>query len=242
MFLFQVSSIPLLQNAPAALINLAASASSSASSSQAQPYTNIADLRRKHEKIQQIQGKDELENEEDGLTLDDEMNTNEANPSFLQKKINKILAKLRLLSEISQVFQTNNENSDIEPPEEFDSDGEMTTIKETTNQIDENVNSTSVRDVEEVKEQSFQKAIYLKSGVEPPIRFTLDLKDTSIEDNSATTEPTSDKQKGRFGQVGIFFAEILGSIVALAYGAAMQFNHLTQGTIEPPTALDINLQ
>lgn len=99
--LSQVSCTPLFYNIPGALTTLAASASS-----PSLPYTNIADLRRRNEKIQKLQDEKQLtEINNDDDIKSEEPDKNEATPNFFQKKLNKIWAKLRFLTTITDAFQ-----------------------------------------------------------------------------------------------------------------------------------------
>lgn len=230
-----MSCTPFLQNAPSALLNLAAAASSSASN-RWQHYTNIADLRRRHDKVEQMQGKYSMEDNEDDLSPQEEMNNNEATPNFLQKKIRKILFKLKLISDLSNVFHTSDESSTNSVNVDFDSSEYAT-----NNDVQEITTVSSFKereDVEEIPKQTFQKTIYSKSTNEAPIKLTLDINETSENEdqNTEINDANNEDQKNRFGQVGVFLAEVFGSLVALAYGASIQFNHFLQGTMQPPTA------
>lgn len=215
-------------------MNFAVSASSSASS-RTQHGSNIADLTRRQEKIQEMQGKYAEAQNEDNLTAEAEMNSNEATPNLLQKKINKILTKLKLISSISNILNTNNGDNDNNSTE--GSNNVVTTGRSGIEITEENSNTTSNKnkeEVEEIPEMIFQKSIYPKSINESPIKFTLGFNERT-EDNTEANETNKSKEMNRFGQVGVFLAEVLGSIVALAYGAAIQLTHLTQGTLTPPT-------
>lgn len=177
-----------------------------------------------------MQSKHAIEENEEFLPQED-MNTNEASPNFLQKKVEKILSKLQF---ISNVFNTNNNNNNNEITEMPNTEVITSDIMEITEETVTTISDENKEDVEEISEETLQKAIYPKSSNEPPIRFTLDIKDVTEENNITTNEINNEKQTNRFGQVGVFFAEILGSIVALAYGAALQLNQITQGTTTSP--------
>lgn len=183
-----------------------------------------------------MQSKYAIEDNADDLTPEEEMNNNEAAPSILQKKIRKILLKLKLISELSNIFHTSDENSMNETDVDLDSS------EYTTNNDDSKITTVvpfkDKEDVEEISKPTFQKTIYTKSTNEAPIKLTLNIneKNEDEEDNISISETIDENQMNRFGPVGVFLAEVFGSLVALAYGATIQFNHFIQGTMQPPSA------
>nr|XP_023014603.1 uncharacterized protein LOC111504317 isoform X1 [Leptinotarsa decemlineata] len=210
---------PFLYNAPIALTNLATSASASASSPPG-PVTNIADLTRRQDKAEKLQAEKQIV-ENDNFHFDDDIDEdkNEASPSLFQKKLNKILAKIRFISTISTVVRGNNHSnegsSDTQDnnPEEFEIDTKKT--ENTTPLISE--------------QQTFQKVIYPNRNYGAPLKLNL-----KIGGDPGSTEITEEENvgdnasAGRIGHIGVFFAEILGSIVGLAYGAAAHLNNVIQ--------------
>lgn len=230
--LSDVSCNPFLHKAPAALFKLAASASSAATFSQSQQLTNIVDLRRKQDKLQQIQPNENLE---DSLPSDEEMNTNEAEPSIIEKKINTILTKLKIISQASNIF---NKDQGVDNPTLSIDFGEgFTTVQPNMEMDESHLHTTSgdYTDVEEISEQTLQKTIYPYSIDEPPIKFTLDIQDLEERNDTIESDTTEENQMNKFGQFGVFLAEILGTIVALAYGTALHINQFIEGTLSPPS-------
>lgn len=186
--------------------------------------------------MEQIQNK-YIEENTDDLAIEEGMNTNEVTPNIIQKKIGKILAKLKLISEISNIFLPNNGTANNETHIISNNTNEFTT-NDGVLEITTKTSTKDEDDVEEIAGQIFQKKIYPKSADEPPIRFTLDIKGSDEDEQNypALDDASPDEQKNPFGQVGIFIAEVLGSIVALAYGAAIQFNHFIEGAKDPSNA------
>lgn len=227
-----VSCTPYLHNAPAALINFLSLASASL---QPQPYTNIADLRRRHEKAEEIQSKYAADEEIVNPTPQDEMKTNEVTPNIFQKKFSSLLAKLKLISNLSKMFIDSNENENNHTSLDINDDGKTSTIHNSIESdiMVSNLTSNDREEVEGIPKQQLRKTIYRANNT--PIKFTLDIK--GVDENNVTNIIQNDQntqdQMNRFGQVGVFLAEVVGSIVALAYGAVIQLNHLLQPTISP---------
>lgn len=194
-------------------------------------------MTRRNEKTEQIRSKYAVKENVDDSANTVGLNTNEVTPNIIQKKIGKILTKLKLISDISNIFFPNNEIVNNETNMVFNNTSEFTNNNENM-ELTTITSSKDEEDVEEISQQTFQKNIYPKSAEEPPIRFTLDIKgaDEDRENYPAQDDTSPEDQKNLFGQVGIFLAEVLGSIVALAYGAAIQFNHFIEGTKEPSNA------
>ncbi|XP_023311284.1 uncharacterized protein LOC108909225 [Anoplophora glabripennis] len=238
-----------LQNAPtAALTNLATSASASA---PPRPVSHIADLRKKQQKVEQLSQSEKLlagDDDTDGnLSVEGaDDGDNEAAPTLLQKKIGKILRKIRFFSTLANASGGNGGHGDGNV-DETGSSLSNTTIQ-TTTEGNTNLNDTldgtpdisenDVRTSEEItteRTRTFQKVIYPHSKHDAPFKVSFDVNEKIV--NRPDTEDVAEHSQNiqmvedmsRLGQIGVFFAEIVGSIVGLIYGAAAHITSNTNG-------------
>ncbi|KAJ8981928.1 hypothetical protein NQ317_002098, partial [Molorchus minor] len=206
---------PFLYGAPRALTSLASSASASASAPR-EPISHIIDLRMKQQKAEKLQAEKQLAEDDGGLLEEEEDDeaTNEASPSLFQKKVGKILTKLRIITALTNVGNSGNTDRQKEV-EDLDASRALEDNREENN---------TDKDI-----PTFQKVIYPRPGLAKPIRFQLDVNErlTDAADDQAGNE---DETAGRLGQIGMFFAELIGSIVGLVYGAAAQVDNSLHGT------------
>ncbi|KAJ8957919.1 hypothetical protein NQ318_001916 [Aromia moschata] len=220
------SATPFLYGAPRALTTLATSASASASNPLA-PVSHIADLRTKQKKAEQLQTEKQLGEDEEVAPPsppneeeeEEDESANEASPSLFQKKVGKILTKLRIISRLTAPRAELDDNKDGDEEIQKGELGEVDV--ELVDDAKSKENDTEVL-------PTFQKVIYTDSRQGKPIRYTLDLNEKLTEEEDGGSEPQ--KAMGRLEQVGVFFAELVGSIVGLVYGAAAQINNSVQGT------------
>lgn len=204
---------------------IAASASSSASSSTSARFTNIADYRRKEEKAQELQSEKQLI--EDDEIREDPMDKdkNEANPTFLQKKINKILTKLQFIS------------SFVAPPEPEEAE-ENNSTEVSTEEVSRSEVKIDLEQPDFLKSRTpFQNLISQQYGA--PLKINLDIQDS---DNSTEFENFDEvnctsQENNKIGQAGIHFAELFGSFLALVYGAFAHINRVIQGESQPETTI-----
>ncbi|XP_030747660.1 uncharacterized protein LOC115876099 [Sitophilus oryzae] len=255
---------PWLYKAPGAILGLASSASSSASAA-ATPLSHIIDLRRKEEKSAQLQedkqlsgsgeiddNKEEVEASGDGIDKDENEEANEASPSFITKKVNKILAKLRLIAQIKNVYHYNKDirENNFKPNLTFN----ITPVQSTTeNDLKKEVLNTTDLKIEPVKEKSqkiqqvtpyFYKPpktsiVFPKENLYEPTKIDIDVNavNDKLQETKELNEKIQEPEPGRFGPVGVFFAELLGTVVGLTYGAIAQFTSGTQSPIEASTMI-----
>ncbi|KAG5895553.1 hypothetical protein JTB14_010696 [Gonioctena quinquepunctata] len=200
---------PFLNNAPAAITNLATSASASASSI-ATPLTHIADLTRRQEKAEKLRAEKQLiEDDQFQFEENADEDTNEASPSLLQKKFNKLVTKIRFFTGLSAAVTNNNRDSYEELEDFFNSTAEVTTPDSPT----------------------FQKVIYPHGKNRAPLKLNLKIGKGDASEEAMNADVGEDVVvMGRIGQIGVFFAELLGSVVGLAYGAAAHLNNALQAT------------
>ncbi|XP_050299456.1 uncharacterized protein LOC126738258 [Anthonomus grandis grandis] len=250
-----------IYTAPRALFGLAGSASASASA--ATPKSVIADLRRKDVKAAELQefndGMGTSYNEPDE---DKESENNEVYPSLFQKKINKILGKLRLIAQIKQAYRYQ--------PEDHNSDTNITLSSQEDNVDAPKSNSTVTiqKDKENIKtniapkkadyrsqniqhvpasaplndDQVMQSSNVLELQESPndePLKVDLDADklNDNVEVLITPQTPFLRKEKlrnepSRLGTLGVFFVELVGSLVGLTYGAVAQ---ITSGGQSPVT-------
>ncbi|XP_066144213.1 uncharacterized protein [Euwallacea fornicatus] len=220
-FVLHVSSTvaaPWVYNAPRALFDLASSASASASA----PITAasyITDFRRQSAKVTQLQ------EEKDGIDPfpeenDEELNgenANEASPNLFHKKIGKILTKLRLIAQIKNAYHNRSEKND-----ESMKDTNSTNIKNDTKPVPtSSVNITILEHIQQIPTTPKKSP---KAEAETPIEVNLEI-DQINKDKLVTNkknEKLKEQEPSRLGSLGIFFVELLGSIVGLTYGAVAQ--------------------
>lgn len=85
--------------------------------------------------------------------------------------------------------------------------------------------------------QTLQKVIYPHKTYGEPLRVTLEIREApgnGTEVDGDNMEGEAKPEMGKLGQIGVFFAELFGSLVGLAYGAAAHFNNVAQGNTTPP--------
>ncbi|XP_019768109.2 uncharacterized protein LOC109543037 [Dendroctonus ponderosae] len=189
--------------APRALAGLAGSASASSPSSPAGLV--IADLRsRKAEELTK-----QVESLEDSGVEED--TANEASPSLLKKKIGKILTKLRLIAQLKNAYHYK--------PEE--SDPEDTTMSMAVDSSEAQPTDASAHVSENIQQIP---------AAAPPIRpLVVDLQVSQIDDKlldlkEEPAEKPAEEARSPLRSLGVFFAELLGSIVGLTYGAVAQIS------------------
>ncbi|XP_072383735.1 uncharacterized protein [Diabrotica undecimpunctata] len=223
---------PSLYNLPRAIFSLAGSASASSSSvdnSQSAKFTNIVDYHKKEQKRQQLQTEKRI-GEDDEISDDPvEKEENEASPSFLQKKVNKILAKIQLFSSFSDSSAT----QDSEVEEETKNNSTEKTPK--SDVIIDFGNFPSPTP----KTAGSQKVV-VPAEYGAPLRLTLDINDVeNVTDIEHINSPncTHIESTNKLGQIGVYFAELFGSIVGLAYGAMAHINNALQGQNKPETTI-----
>jgi len=229
------SSTSWLYNAPRALFGLASSASASASAPSTQ-LSFIADLRKKQEKSAQLQQDKDIvgleplpdEEEEEQSSGGGGDGNNEASPSLLEKKISKILAKLRLIAQIKNAFH-------YRPEADEDSDLNF-------NITSDNSNSSEPHQKED-----------LAASIDPRIADggkaqseNIQLIPPATSQRAKDTEPTKvdleanrvyrATEPNRLGALGVFFAELVGSVVGLTYGAFAQILSAGQSPVTVSTS------
>ncbi|KAH1018183.1 hypothetical protein HUJ05_005997 [Dendroctonus ponderosae] len=206
--------------APRALAGLAGSASASSPSSPAGLV--IADLRsRKAEELTK-----QVESLEDSGVEED--TANEASPSLLKKKVSvgggngpktlnrlvqigKILTKLRLIAQLKNAYHYK--------PEE--SDPEDTTMSMAVDSSEAQPTDASAHVSENIQQIP---------AAAPPIRpLVVDLQVSQIDDKlldlkEEPAEKPAEEARSPLRSLGVFFAELLGSIVGLTYGAVAQIS------------------
>ncbi|KAH1011857.1 hypothetical protein HUJ04_001137 [Dendroctonus ponderosae] len=211
--------------APRALAGLAGSASASSPSSPAGLV--IADLRsRKAEELTK-----QVESLEDSGVEED--TANEASPSLLKKKVSvgggngpktlnrlvqigKILTKLRLIAQLKNAYHYK--------PEE--SDPEDTTMSMAVDSSEAQPTDASAH----VSENIQQIPAAAPPIQDTPIRpLVVDLQVSQIDDKllNLKEEPAEkpvEEARSPLRSLGVFFAELLGSIVGLTYGAVAQIS------------------
>lgn len=168
----------------------------------AQAETNISDLRKtKSEKIQDLYKTDENADftAEDEAFLNEKSpeDTNEAVPSILQKKLEKIMRKLHFIAQLVQRFNPTGSSDDKTNTTNNDSDFDIDDDVE-----DETSNSTPNPD-EKTKEEFY----------DPRQQESEDFKHNSAASTNAG--------------LGVHLMEILGSLFGLIYGAAIQLTSAT---------------
>lgn len=170
-----------------------------------------------------------------------EKDNNEASPSLIQKKINKILAKIQLLTSFTVSSSSSTETPDLE----LDSDDNN---NNTTDGITEMPKSGVKIQFEDVTTKQPKKSEIIQKISSPtkeygiPLRINLEINDLENIDNATDIEEnievsSSNQNMNRIGQIGIFFVELFGSLVGLAYGAVAHLNNTIQGTGTPETAI-----
>ncbi|XP_028130810.2 uncharacterized protein LOC114326596 [Diabrotica virgifera virgifera] len=223
---------PSLYNLPRAIFSLAGSASASSSSvdtSESAKFTNIVDYHKKEEKRQQLQTEKRIGEDDDISDDPAEKEENEASPSFLQKKVNKILAKIQLFS----TFSDSSATQDLEVEEETKS-----------NSTEETPKSDVIIDFGDFpsptpKVAGSQKVV-VPAEYGAPLRLTWDNNDAeNITDIEHIINPncTHIESTNKLGQIGVYFAELFGSIVGLAYGAMAHINNALTGQNKPETTI-----
>ncbi|CAH0549233.1 unnamed protein product [Brassicogethes aeneus] len=207
-------SSPFLYN-PSAIPSLISSASA-ASSSNPQISMNIADLREKKTGKLQEEKEGPIEMPEEHLF---EENDNEVAPSLLQKKVNKIIAKLRLISTLSNLGRNNEETNFEEndanatkmimnPKQEISNISRLTLKKD----IEAVVPTASVESIEDLEEEKSRKK------EDKPEKITINIQTDKIIKRESPRGNISLSP----GDIGVFFMELFASFVGLAYGAAAQ--------------------
>ncbi|CAG9767641.1 unnamed protein product [Ceutorhynchus assimilis] len=216
-----VSSTTWVIQGPRALFGLAGSASASASS----PSTTasyIADLRRKDSKAAQLQEEKSLVGleplSEEVNKSNEEANNNEASPSLLQKKIGKVLAKLRLIAQIKNAYHYK--------PEEHEHESNITLTSQ-ENTTEEN-QTESKANIQQIPSAAYGVPL---NDEDQPEKIQIEINDKL--ENDFKHESDKIKEPNRLSTIGVFFAEILGSIVGLTYGA---FAQITSANQNPVTA------
>ncbi|XP_056630816.1 uncharacterized protein LOC130897065 [Diorhabda carinulata] len=215
-------SYPSLYSVPRALTTIAVSASSSASSPTSARFTNIADYRRKEGKAQELEAEKQLSEDHEIEENPNEKDKNEANPTFLQKKINKILTKLQFIS------------SFVAPPEPE----ENNSTEVSTEEIPRSEVKIDLKQPDFFKSKTpFQNLISQQYGT--PLKINLDIQDSesSTEFENFDDVNCTSQENNKIGQAGIHFAELFGSFLALVYGAFAHINKVIQGEYQPETTI-----
>ncbi|XP_044746285.1 uncharacterized protein LOC123307877 isoform X2 [Coccinella septempunctata] len=224
----QYEAKPFLYNVASVLT------SASSASSVPQNSENIADLRKSDRQV--IRPETPLVEENvNGFTFNEDPQTNNGFvPSLIQKKVSKILRKFLYINMFansgSKPTTTTDEDFDREK-EEFDREFEQDYGKNNTS-----VNITGIHSVIDVVLPS---NITEEISVHPNEIILFD-ENGIIEKRKEIQKITDTKKKNdrlqdvgilRFspGDIGVFFTELFGSLVGLAYGAAAQFNRPTGG-------------
>ncbi|XP_066259993.1 uncharacterized protein [Euwallacea similis] len=215
---FSTVALSWVYTAPRALFDLAGSASASASA----PTTTasyITDFRRKTAKVTQLQEeKDDIgsfpeENDEEPNGEND----NEASPNLLHKKIGKILTKLRLIAQIKNAYH----NIPVKNDGFMEENTNTTSTKNDTKPVP--TSSVNITILEHIQQIPATPKKSLKIGTEPPVEMDLEIE--QINDKLVTNkknEKLKEQEPSRLESLGIFFVELLGSIVGLTYGAVAQ--------------------
>jgi hypothetical protein len=182
-FVQQTLSSPFLYSAPQALTSLISSASAGSG-----PVLNVADLRGdKPLKLQDSLDdddffKDSIDAVQNGEEMKDEMP-----PSLLQRKINKIVQKIRFVMMLT--------------------------------------NTPSPSDDEFQKEQDeFDKEFEQDFGKQDLVEGSGYFYDKPVQ-KSAKQEASAGRGTFNPSDIGVFFMELVGTLVGLAYGAAAQLNY-----------------
>lgn len=176
---------------------------------------NIADLRTK--KFQQLNEKQPAADDE---VPNFEQDTNEVAPSLLQKKINKVLGKLRFIYELSSGSNNNNDaNNNNNSNNDDDFDMELEDFdKEFEN---DNKNRT------DLNANDFFPEINRTEAIKGYVYGAPEKIQESVQEKRFNFDPAS---------IGVYFLELIGSLVGLTFGAAAQMNY--QSTTKSP--LDFN--
>ncbi|CAH1184565.1 unnamed protein product, partial [Phyllotreta striolata] len=217
--IFQLaSSKPFLHNA---LLTLASSASASSSSPSAK-LTNIADYTKKQEKVQELENEKRLTNTDIVNPIDsDEQTNNEATPSLIRKQLNKFLAKIQFLSTLS----ASQAPMDVEETAE----GATATPK------------SEVKIEFDGPGEHIQRLTGSRKEYGIPLRINLEINEVAGNSTEAAEDAVeaagSAEEAARVGQLGVFFAELFGSLVGLVYGAIAHINNAAQGNGELETTL-----
>ncbi|RZC32996.1 FA desaturase domain containing protein [Asbolus verrucosus] len=187
----QIFGKPFLYHAPQALTSLVSSASAASSGS----LSNIAKLPKLDDDdfFKESLENSRNQNEEEGMK-------NEASPSLIQNKINKIVQKIRFLSMLTN---SGNHNDDDFQKERDAFDKEF--------------------------EEDFGKEELVEGSgyfYNKPDKVQIGAKQETTENNRININPAN---------IGVFFMELIGSLVGLAYGAAAQLNYGGSTTAPPST-------
>ncbi|XP_019878384.1 uncharacterized protein LOC109606262 isoform X6 [Aethina tumida] len=202
-FLYNPSSLP-------ALI-------SSASAPNPSVNSNIADLRMK--KLERLQEEKEGPVEEEDVKV---VEDNEAAPTLLQKKIGKILAKLRFIAQFSRFGNNEPSQEEDDFDKEFNDEGTSKNrtiiFTQTANEANETAKLTQTADeVEPTASVESLEELETPTKQDKPDRITINIQTDKIKRESP---------KGNLSikpsDIGVFFMEVLGSILGLAYGAVAQ--------------------
>lgn len=110
---------------------------------------------------------------------------------------------------------------------------DQTTIAPNNEELDTDV--TVTKEETTIEPKTFQKFIYRKEENTGPLKVNLKISELPNEGDIEEIDIEQNIEEGKnemnkLGQVGVFFAEILGSLVGLAYGAAAHLNNMVQGT------------
>lgn len=158
----------------------------------------------------------------------EDSNSNEAAPNFFQKKIEKILYKLRLVSQLSGPFQfggSKPEQHDNKEPDDFDFDFDSDEKNDTSTTASHvHINHTTVKPVSTSTEIDKNR----------PQRFSLNLAKENLKNSEAElvendlnsgANNEGSVNKVNPGSIGVFLIEMLGTVLTLIYGAAVQNNN-----------------
>ncbi|XP_076257110.1 uncharacterized protein LOC143194302 [Rhynchophorus ferrugineus] len=222
---------------------------SSASTVSSTTESHIADLRKKAEKSAQLQQdkeivqQEDLADDEDDESSGDDVNieVNEASPSFIRKKVSKILAKLRLIAQIKNAYHASKGLSKHHRNLTFS----ITPSKNSTDHQIKSAEDTEEFEVESIAPQSQNiQQIYRYSGpserlilpnerIDEPTKVAVEVNEINdkVENiDKPDTNKAQEPEPSRFGPLGVFFAELFGTLVGLTYGAVTQ---LTSGNQSP---------
>lgn len=202
--------------------------SASGSSSVPQNSINIADLRKSEKQIQRQETA--LEENENGFTFNEDPQTNNGFvPSLIQKKVSKILRKFQYLNMFANSGNkpTTNTDDDFDrEQEEFDREFENDYGKNNSS-----VNITGIHSViDEILPQITTEEVVIlpneiilfdengvidNKGVNKVVVPVMEMRNDRIQNGISRFSP---------GDIIVFFTELFGSLVGLAYGAAAQLS------------------
>ncbi|KAL1501283.1 hypothetical protein ABEB36_006633 [Hypothenemus hampei] len=221
-----LSATSWLYNAPRAIFNIASSASATASSLPQASSKFVVDFRKKNIKAAELEQDKNLKLDSLEANDNEEKMANEASPSLLRKKISKILTKFRLIAQIKNAHHYKSEDSQHETSTSINN--EQTTTVESVKNRSSFVQEKSkyIQHIPPVSSYDTSN----KETTEKPTTIELDISQIPDEQQHITEDPS------RFGTLGVFFAELIGSLVGLTYGAVAQLGATGQNPVTISTS------